>query len=95
MSTMDSIKSRRVSFAIPITTTPTIPHKMLDVVRDIVGARTDSQMAKALGVDPSSISRIRRGGMPASGDFIIKVHEVTGISIKEIKELDALSQTLL
>jgi hypothetical protein len=51
------------------------------------GAKNDKSLANSLNMYPSSISRVRSGEVNIGSVFILKVHEQTGIPVKEIRRL--------
>jgi hypothetical protein len=47
--------------------------------------RTDADLATALDVDPPVISKIRTGNLPLGATLLIRIHELTGWAIRDIK----------
>jgi plasmid maintenance system antidote protein VapI len=60
---------------------------LLDELLKRFEIKNDRQLSDRLDVAPPVISRIRNKKANASSDFIIRVHEVFGLPIAEIKEL--------
>lgn len=58
---------------------------LLDLAADILKCKNDAQLSRALDVAPPVISKIRHGRLPVGAVLIIKIHEVTGLSVAEIK----------
>jgi len=48
---------------------------------------TDAALARHIGMSPAVISRLRHGVYSLSAAQIIRIHEATGLSIREIKEI--------
>ena len=73
-----------------------VPHPLWDSVLLTLPEfiRNDRELAKALGMMPSSISKTRNRRSMISGDVILKVHHFTGWEISRIEFLIAgLGQT--
>jgi hypothetical protein len=78
-------------------TTPKIPHPLLDKIAADFKLPSDYQVARFLGIQAPVLSKIRKaasdGGMygkskyRVTGDTIITIHEKTGMSIAQIKAL--------
>ena len=66
-----------------------VPHALWDSVLLILpeAVRNDKELAKSLGMMPSSISKTRNKRSKISGDVILKVHQFTGWEISRIKFL--------
>lgn len=62
-------------------------HRLLDYLIAKGWAKNDRYIAKLLGLSPSTISKVRSGVRYVNGDFILAVHDATGIPIKEIRRL--------
>lgn len=58
---------------------------LLDLVAKTIGARNDAKLARGLEVAPPVISKIRHGRLPVGALLIIKIHEITGMPVAEIK----------
>lgn len=63
------------------------PHTLLDAVIKAANLKNDAELSRALLVAPPVISHIRNGRMGIGAVMIIRIHELTGITVKEIKEL--------
>lgn len=61
------------------------PNNLLDLLKAHLGLRTDSALAEALDMLSQQVSRIRRRNLPLSASALIKMHEVSGLSILELK----------
>lgn len=63
------------------------PSNLLEVLYKVVGARNDAQLARALEVSAPVICKIRRHKMPLPPSMLIRMHEVTKISIGDLRKL--------
>ncbi len=63
------------------------PDTLLDTLILNFGLKTDAELARKLNEPAPIISKIRHRRLPINARFIIKVHEVSGLSIKEIRGL--------
>lgn len=61
--------------------------KLLDELQSRFEIKNDRQLAAKLGVSTPVISRVRNGKCAVSADIMIRIHEVFGLSIAEIKGL--------
>jgi hypothetical protein len=63
------------------------PARLLDVIKEQFGMQTDSELAYLLNMTSPQISRIRHRGVPLSASALIKIHEISGLPIKRLKNL--------
>ena len=63
------------------------PHKLFDLIREMYGLKTDSQLAHILNSRGPLISRVRNGAIRITPALIIAVHEQTKMPIAIIKEM--------
>ncbi len=47
--------------------------------------KNDAALAAALDIDPPNLSRLRHGHRPVSDGMVLKIHDVTGWAIRDIK----------
>ena len=59
---------------------------LLDYIRDRHDIRSDAELARELGCRPPVISKMRHGWLPFGAAYILAIHEVFDMPIKEIKE---------
>jgi plasmid maintenance system antidote protein VapI len=59
--------------------------QLFDAILHEKGIRTDGELAEEIGIEPTSLSRLRHGHRPVSDGVILRVHEMTGWSIHDIK----------
>lgn len=58
---------------------------LLDVLIDFLGLKNDAALGRELQVSPPILSKIRHGGLPVSAAILIRMHEVSGLSIFELR----------
>lgn len=63
------------------------PGALLDYLRAKLRLKNDRALANALGTGAPLISKVRSGQKPLSASLMIRIHEVTGLSIREIRDL--------
>lgn len=63
------------------------PNRLLDALIERMGLKDDGALSRKLRVATSVISNIRNGILPIGGSMLIWMHEATGISIQELREL--------
>ena len=66
--------------------TNTVAH-MLDTILEQHNLKNDAALCRALEITPPTISKIRNGVQPLGFMLLVKLHEFTGMSTKEIKAL--------
>jgi len=60
---------------------------LLDKLLQVTGLKNDAALSKALDVAPPVISKLRHGRLAMGATIVIRAHEVSGLSIKEIKQI--------
>lgn len=63
------------------------PDRLLDKVSDRLNAKNDAALSRALEVAPPIISKIRHRHLQVSPFMLIRMHEMTNFSIKELRYL--------
>jgi|JI10StandDraft_1071094.scaffolds.fasta_scaffold354029_2 hypothetical protein len=63
------------------------PNTLLDTLIKTLGIKNDAALSRALEVAPPVISKIRHKILPVGPSLLIRMHEESGISIKEIRAL--------
>lgn len=61
------------------------PNGLMDAVMAQHALINDAALARKLGVAPPVISKIRRYGMPVGASMILKLHEICGVPVAEIR----------
>ena len=63
------------------------PNRLIDSLLKNIGVKNDFQLSQALDMSASNISKIRKGRMGVSAQTLIAMHEASGLSIRELREL--------
>lgn len=58
---------------------------LLDLAREMLKAKNDAQLSRALGVAPPVISKTRHGRLAVGAVMTLGIHEATGLAVREIK----------
>lgn len=62
------------------------PNQLLDALIRKLALKNDAALARALEVAPPVISKIRHHRLPVGASLLIRMHEVSGMSIYELRE---------
>lgn len=63
------------------------PNHFIDQVAMRLRAKNDAALCRMLGVEPPLVSKIRHKRLPIGAPLLIRVHEVTGLAIGELRQL--------
>ena len=63
------------------------PSRLLDTLRITLEAKNDAALARMLGLSPPVISKVRHQQIPVGASVLIRLHEVTGMSIAHLRAL--------
>lgn len=63
------------------------PNYLFDVIVAKLDLKNDASLARALEVTAPVISKIRHFRMPPSASLLIRIHEVTGMQMRELQDL--------
>jgi hypothetical protein len=63
------------------------PGRLLDVLRSTMRLKNDAALARTLGLSPPVISKIRHQQIPVGPSTLLRMHEVTELSIAHLREL--------
>lgn len=63
------------------------PSRLLDTLRERMQLKNDAALSRALEVAPPVISKIRHRALPVGASMLIRMHEVTELSIRELRDL--------
>ena len=63
------------------------PSRLLDTLRERMHLKNDAALSRALEVAPPVISKIRHRALPVGASMLIRMHEVTDLSIRELRDL--------
>ncbi|MCM1128591.1 MAG: hypothetical protein NC211_01595 [Alistipes senegalensis] len=61
------------------------PNRLLDALIQKLSLKNDAALARALEVAPPVISKIRHNRLPVGASLLIRMHEVSGMSIYELR----------
>jgi hypothetical protein len=63
------------------------PGNLLNALIEHLGLKNDAALARTLEVAPPLISKLRHQTLPVGGAILIRMHEVSGLSISELRIL--------
>ncbi len=63
------------------------PAALLDAVLYLKQLHTDAGLCRLLGVSAPYLSRVRNGRQPVGASMLLRLHEETGLSIKDLRAL--------
>ena len=63
------------------------PNKVLDAIIEKLNLKNDAALSRALEVAPPVISKIRHRTLPIGATILLRMHEVSEFSIRELKTL--------
>jgi hypothetical protein len=63
------------------------PNHLIDALIKQLKLKNDAALCRALEVEPPIISKIRHRRLPVGGSMLIRMHEATGMSIRELRDL--------
>lgn len=63
------------------------PNRLLNALWALFNIRNDAALCRLLEVSASVISKVRHGRLPLGAALLIRIHEVTHISIRELRDL--------
>jgi hypothetical protein len=63
------------------------PNHLLDVLIGKLQLKNDAALARALEVAPPVISKVRHYRLPVGASLLIRMHEVTDMSIRDLRDL--------
>lgn len=66
---------------------PYDPNRMLDAVIDRLNLKNDAALCRVLEIQPPIISKIRHGRLPVGASMLIRLHEETGLHVRELRNL--------
>jgi hypothetical protein len=68
-------------------TTTYDPNRLLDSLIEKLQLKNDAALSRTLEVAPPIISKIRHKRVPVRASLLIRMHEVTNLSIRELRDL--------
>lgn len=63
------------------------PNKLIDALRVRLDLKNDALLSHALKLSPLLLSKIRHYALPVGGSILIRMQEVSGLSVRELREL--------
>ncbi len=63
------------------------PNRLLDTLIAKMKLKNDAALSRALQVAPPVLSKIRHRRLPVGASMLIRMHELTDISIRELREM--------
>lgn len=63
------------------------PNRLLDALIERLNLKNDAALSRALEVAPPVISKIRHARLPVGASMLIRMHEESGLSIRELRNL--------
>lgn len=63
------------------------PDKLLDSLLSKLQLKNDAALSRALEVAPPVISKIRHRRLPVGASILIRMHEVSDLSVAELRDL--------
>lgn len=76
MSNQSELKSQEFTYN---------PAKLLDTLMARMHFKNDAALCRALEIAPPLISKIRHRHVPIGGPMLIRMHEISGMSIEELR----------
>ena len=66
-----------------------VPNKLLDTLIEKLNLKNDAELCRVLEVQPPIISKIRHGKLAVGATILLRMHEKSEISIRDLKELSS------
>jgi hypothetical protein len=63
------------------------PNRLLDALLEKMKLKNDAALSRVLEVAPPVISKIRHRRLPVGASLLIRMHEVSDMSIRELRDL--------
>lgn len=63
------------------------PDRLLDTLRDNLKLKNDAALCRYLEVAPPIVSKIRHRRLPVGASLLIRMHEASGLGIKDLRYL--------
>ncbi len=63
------------------------PNRLLDTLLEKMNLKNDAALSRMLEVAPPVISKIRHRRLPIGASLLIRMHETTGMSIRDLRDL--------
>jgi hypothetical protein len=69
------------------------PVALFESVMDKMHIRNDASLARTLGVGSPTICKMRKKAMPITSSMLIRMHDVTGQTIDELRDIAHIPKT--
>jgi len=63
------------------------PDKLIDGLIDHLSLKNDAALSRALDVAPPVISKIRNRKLPVGPSILVRMHDVTGLPINDLRKM--------
>jgi hypothetical protein len=63
------------------------PDRLLNTLRENLQLKNDAQLCRFLEISPPIISKIRHGRLPVGASLLIRMHETSGLDIRDLRFL--------
>ncbi len=63
------------------------PNRLLDTLLEKMNLKNDAALSRMLEVAPPVISKIRHRRLPVGASILLRMHEVTDLSVAELREI--------
>lgn len=63
------------------------PNNLLDSLIEKLNVKNDAALSRALEVAPPLLSKIRHRRLPVGASLLVRMHDVTDLSLKELRQL--------
>ena len=63
------------------------PNRLLDFLLEQLNLKNDAALCRLLEVSPPVISKVRHKRIPVGASLLIRMHEVSGLDIKDLRHL--------
>lgn len=63
------------------------PNALFDELIKMLGLKNDAALARVLDVAPPVLSKMRHKNLPVGATLLIRMHEESGLEIKELRAL--------
>jgi hypothetical protein len=63
------------------------PNHLLNILIEKLHLKNDAALSRALETTPPQISKIRHHRLPVGATLLLRMHDVSGLSIRDLREL--------
>jgi len=63
------------------------PNRLLDAIIHRLRLKNDAALARSLEVAPAVISKLRHGSVPIGATLLLRMHDVSGLGVNELRAL--------